>query len=63
MRKGIWKKGKRTIRGWWVYNWAADNFSVEIDQKDKLTGSQIRRFKVYADTPEWNGWKLLRTYE
>ena len=58
MREATWTKGQRTIKGWYSYNCARDNFTVEIDVKDTLTGADTRRFTVYDDTPEWNGWKL-----
>ncbi len=61
MKPGVWTKGKRTIKGFWDYNWAANNFQVVINVRDALSGAKSRSFTVYDDTPEWNGWKLQRT--
>ncbi len=58
--KAVWKKGKRIIEGWYSYNRAAENFSIVVKIRDTLTGESERRFTVYDDTPEWNGWKLQR---
>lgn len=60
MRKGIWKKGKKTLEGWWSYNRGSDTFSITIKLKrrDSITGESERRFVTHNDTPEFNGWKL-----
>lgn len=57
--KAVWKKGKQKITGSWIYNWAADRFTIWLDEKDELTG-QSRKFVVGGDHPEFNGWKLVR---
>ncbi len=63
MTEATWEKGKRTIKGCWRYNWAANNFTVTIYKRDPITGDSKRTFRVYDDTPEWNGWKLRKEKE
>lgn len=46
-----WARKDKRMSGRWMYNWAQDCFVVEY-------GRQNRRVTVYADTPEWCGWKL-----
>ena len=60
MREATWKKGKRTIKGWYSYNYAANSFNITVRVRDTLTGDSERDLIVYGDTPEWNGWKLQR---
>lgn len=54
-----WKKGLAVVEGWCAYNWAADRFDIELDGKDRVTG-QPRKFSVYGDEPNFNGWKVVR---
>jgi hypothetical protein len=58
-RDGKWTNGKETETGRWVYNWAADNFTISLDSRDPITG-RPRTFIVYGDSPEWGKWKLVR---
>jgi hypothetical protein len=58
MKRGVWKKGKKLLRGWYSYNWGADRFCIVLERRDPVTG-QERRILVGGDEPEWNGWKLL----
>jgi len=58
-RKGVWSKGAKKLTGHWEYNWPADRFDVVLDSRDRVTG-ETRRFSVYGETPEWNGWELER---
>jgi len=62
MKKATWVNGKKKVTGFWCYNWSADNFTIELDSKDRITGQQ-RVFRVYDDTPEWGNWKLVREKE
>lgn len=57
--EGVWVKGKKTITGHWRYNWAADSFTICLDQKDSTTG-RPKMIVTRNDTPEFNGWKLQR---
>ena len=60
MRKATWINGKKTVTGYWSYNWNADYFFILLDKKDPITGRQ-REFKVYGEVPEWGKWKRLNT--
>lgn len=56
MTPAVWSNGARTVRGHWCYNRAPDNFTIELDSHDRITG-RGRVFVVYGDTPEWGRWK------
>ncbi len=63
VRPGTWKNNKRTVNGWWSYQWAQDTFLIELDQRDRTTG-MTKTFRVKgSDTPEWGNWKLVRAEE
>lgn len=59
MNEAQWTNGKRVVSGRWLYNWASDRFLVELDQKDRTTGADTKRFHVYGDSPEWGKWKRI----
>lgn len=59
MHRATWTNGKRSITGWWIYQWAAQRFYIELDSRDRITG-QPRSFVTDNDTPEWGRWKLVR---
>ena len=59
-QSGVWRKGKRTLRGRWCYIWHRDRFLIELDGKDRATGLSRRPFEVTDDVPNFNGWKLER---
>lgn len=61
MTAATWRKGKRTLNGFWEYV-GSDRFRILIPLKrrDPITGESERRFSICGDTPEWNGWRLLR---
>ncbi len=61
MRRARWINGRKSILGWWTYNWAADRFHIELDSRDPITGG-IRKMTVAGDEPEWGNWKLDREY-
>ena len=63
MTEATWRIGKQVLRGRWYYYMPSDNFLVEIDKRDAVTGRPTQRFSVCGDTPEWNGWKLVRDEE
>jgi hypothetical protein len=63
MTEATWRKGKKVLRGRWYYYLPSDIFLIEIDKRDIVTGSSTQRFSVAADTPEWNGWKLVKDGE
>lgn len=54
-----WKKGKKTITGIWKYNWQKNKFTIILDSKNRITGTNIK-VETFGDTPEWNGWKLVK---
>lgn len=59
MNSATWINGKKSVSGYWVYNYSADNFTVFLNSKDRITG-QKRRFIVCGDFPEWGNWKLVK---
>ncbi len=54
----VWKKGKKTIKGRWMYIWHRNVFLIRLDSVDEITG-QGREIEVHGDDPEFNGWKLI----
>ena len=63
MKRGTWVKGKKSLTGYWDYNWAAQRFHVciELRRPDYISGESERCFDVYDDKPNFNGWVLQRT--
>ena len=57
--KATWKNGKRTVTGFWSYDWASDRFTVILDSRDRITGQQ-KQFLVAGSRPEWGNWRLVR---
>lgn len=57
--EAVWVNGKRRVTGRWRYNWASDLFHIELDQRDRVTGS-TRCFTAGGDVPEWGNWKRVR---
>lgn len=55
MKTGKWSNGKRTLSGWWEYNWQSDSFLIILE---KTRGHSERRFRTYNDSPEWGKYKL-----
>jgi len=56
--EATWSKGKKVLRGRWYYYLPSNIFLIEIDKRD-IT----QLFRVCGDTPEWNGWKLVKDEE
>jgi hypothetical protein len=54
-----WVNGKQQVTGSWRYHWPSDRFVIELNSKDRITGTR-RRMVVAGDTPEWGNWKLQR---
>jgi hypothetical protein len=47
-----WTNGKKTISGWYIYNWGSDRFVTQVNRG--------KRRIVYGDRPEWGNWKLVK---
>lgn len=57
--EAVWQNKSKKITGKWIYNWAADSFTIILNSKDRITG-QRRTMTICNDTPEWGNWKLVR---
>lgn len=56
--KATWKNGKKKVTGHWIYNWAADSFTIILNSKDPITNRE-RIINTYNDVPEWGNWKRI----
>lgn len=61
-QKATWSNGKRTITGWWKYNWASDSFVIDLDSTDRITGER-RSMIIKGDHPEWGNWKREKRHD
>ena len=59
MKSATWVKGNQSITGKWEYYRPSEHFIIVLDSKDPVTGL-FRKFVVYGDKPEFNGWRILK---
>jgi hypothetical protein len=57
--KAKWTKEGKEISGSWSYCWSHDIFDITLDGDDEITG-RSRKIEIKGDSPEFNGWKLVR---
>lgn len=60
MGEATWVNGKKRVSGRWSYYRPSDVFVIELDQRDRITGSRSKIFTTHNDTPEWGNWKILK---